>query len=158
MMKIRCWIVLLIFGLNVSLKAQDYQWGVGVRLGPSAGITAKYSLSDYGYLDGILHFRWHGMQLTGLYEIHAPAFDVNDLYWFYGGGAHLGFWDEPHNHPFYDDYDSHALIGIDGIIGMEYYIRDIPFTIGLDYKPSLNFFDYFGFFADELGITLRYVF
>ncbi|MBN1187725.1 MAG: hypothetical protein JXB49_35955 [Bacteroidales bacterium] len=157
-MNIRIWLLTVFFCLSLSITAQDYQWGVGVRLGPSAGITAKYSLSSYTYIDGILHFRWHGASITGLYEIHAPAFDVNDLFWYYGGGAHAGYWEETHNHPFYHDFESHALIGVDGIIGLEYYIRDIPFTIGLDYKPSLNFFDYFGFFYDELGVTIRYVF
>ena len=148
----------LLFAIATNLYTQEYIGAAGVRIGPSPGITGKYSVGEVTYVEGILHFRWHGFTLTGLYEIHAEAFRVKDLYWFYGGGAHLGHWKNTREHPLYDDYERHTLIGVDGIIGFEYYIRDIPFTISLDYKPSLNLLSDFGFFADELAISIRYTF
>jgi hypothetical protein len=41
-------------------------------------------------LEGILGIRNHGLVVTGLYEIHQPAFNVPKLKFYYGFGAHVG--------------------------------------------------------------------
>lgn len=142
--------------LSLQSQAQDYLWAAGLRVGGSPGLTGKYSIGDITYVEGLMTFRWHGVTITGLYELHAKAFNEMDLYWYYGGGAHLGFWNEARRHPYYDNYEGGILLGIDGIIGIEYYIRDIPFILSLDWKPALNLIDHTGLFYDELAISIRY--
>lgn len=150
--------IVLLF-TTLSGYAQGYNTGIGFRGGLSAGITGKHFISDQNAVEGILSTRWEGFYLTGLYEIHANAFEVPGLYWFYGFGGHIGFWDGYKGHPWFDEgTGTHTILGIDGIIGMEYVIDAIPFTVGLDWKPGFNIFGYTGFWGDELALSVRYIF
>ena len=141
----------------IGAHAQDYGTGIGFRGGLSNGLTVKHFISEQNALEGILSTRWGGFNITGLYEIHAQAFDTPGLKWYYGVGGHLGFWDG-NNNPWFDDNDSYTVIGIDGIIGLEYSFADIPFNISLDYKPGFNIVGYSGFWGDEAALSFRYIF
>jgi hypothetical protein len=146
--------IALIF-LGNDLKAQDYIRSLGFRAGLSQGISYKQFYSTTDAIEGILSVRWRGFYVTGLWQRHAPAFDVRSLYWFYGGGAHAGFWDGSAN-PWFDD--DRAVIGVDGIVGLEYVLDDIPINVAVDWKPAFNVIGYTGFWGDELGITVRFMF
>jgi len=152
-------IIISVFAILLSsnLKAQDYVNSIGVRAGLSQGITFKHFMSTTDALEGILAVRWGGFNVTGLYERHTNAFDVNSLYFYYGAGAHVGFWDGSSS-PWFNDNNSYTVIGIDGIIGLEYVFSDIPFNIGLDWKPGFNLVGYTGFWGDELALSFRYMF
>ncbi len=145
-----------------SAAAQDYNTGIGFRGGLSNGLTVKHFISGNNAIEGILSTRWEGFNITGLYEIHARAFDVPRLNWYYGVGGHVGFWDGYKNHPWFDrDNDigkSYTVLGIDGIIGIEYNIEPIPFNISLDWKPGFNLIGYTGFWGDELALSIRFIF
>ncbi|HEX5002109.1 MAG TPA: hypothetical protein VFW78_06410 [Bacteroidia bacterium] len=145
---------------STSLRAQGYTNAIGLRLGTSSGITFKHSLGNDAMLELMLTSRWHGWTFTGLYEKHAPAFQVDKLYWYYGAGAHAGFWNGNHHHPWYDDenHGDHFEIGVDGIIGLEYQITEIPFNVGIDWKPAFNIAEYTGLWADEFALSFRYTF
>ena len=78
--------------ITALASAQDYDTGVGLRLGFSNGLTVKHFLSQRSAVEGLLSTRWHGFELTGLYEVHDNAFDVDRLNWYFGGGGHIGFW------------------------------------------------------------------
>ncbi len=156
-------ILLLVFISFFSLselnaQPKPYQAGLGLRGGFSSGITFKYFLSDVNALEGILTTRWRGFNITGLYEWQRPVFDVDNLYWFYGGGAHLGFWGGYEDHPWFDDTANYSVVGIDGIIGLEYDFAEVPVSLGLDWKPAFNFVGYTGFWADNLAISIRFLF
>ena len=144
---------------SFSVKAQDYNTGIGFRGGFSNGITAKMFIDEEMALEGILNTRWSSFNITGLFELHKNAFDVDHLYWFYGAGAHIGFWDANET-PWFDtnDTDTHIVIGVDGIFGIEYVIQEIPVSISLDWKPALNIIGDFGFWGEEIGLSVRYVF
>lgn len=137
-------------------EGQDYKTGLGLRLGPDIGFTVKHSLNGRSAIEGLLTTRWHGFDITGLYEIHNRAFDTDNLKWFYGFGAHLGFYDGD-----YVDWgrpgSTYNVLGIDGILGLEYTFQDVPINLGLDFKPALNLIDYTGLWA-EFGFSIRYVF
>ena len=150
-------IIFLSIVLTGSVKSQDYLNAVGIRAGLSQGITYKHFLSTTDAVEGILAVRWGGFHITGLYEKHTTAFDVDQLYFYYGGGAHLGVWDD-NTSPWFDDNKSSTVIGIDGIIGLEYVFYEIPFNISLDWKPGLNLIGYTGFWGDELALSLRFMF
>jgi hypothetical protein len=143
--------------ITVAAQAQDYKTGIGFRGGLSNGLTVKHFISGNTALEGLLSTRWGGFHLTGLYEIHAPAFSVNGLHWYYGVGGHLGSWQTNSKNPWWNDDDSHTVIGIDGIVGIEYNIGAIPFNISLDYKPGFNLIGHTGFWGDEFALSIRYV-
>lgn len=155
------------------VPAQDYKTGIGLRGGWISGLTVKHFIQEGKALELLLSngYRYRGWQITGLFEIHKPAFakdDVEGLFWLYGLGAHFGGgarWE--HYHPGngngnwgYYHVHQYVSVGIDFIFGMEYKIKDIPFTVGVDVKPFFEFVrDYdapFGFWDSALSI--RYVF
>lgn len=141
---------------SVTTIAQDYQNAVGLRGGYVGGITFKHFLGESKAVDGILSFRQQGVLVTGLYEIHKNAFEVERLNWYYGYGAHVGIWGANTERDFYPD--GGPIIGIDGVIGIEYYISEIPFTIGVDWKPAINLIGRAGFWAEDAALSVRYVF
>ncbi len=160
-------LLILIFlgGLSFHGMAQDYKMGIGLRAGLAQGFTIKPTLGDGKAVDVIVDTRWRGWIITGLFEIHKPAFDVEGMTWYYGGGGHIGFWRGYTGHPWFWQLNqvnrSYTVIGVDGVIGLEYDFRnlgDIPFTASLDYKPAFNIIGYTGFWADGGALSIRYVF
>lgn len=147
----------LVVSIVIMASAQDYKTGVGIRGGLSYGLTLKHFLNEKAAVEGLLQTRWSGFDITGLYEIHAQAFEVEKLRWYYGGGAHIGFWNGT-----YVSWGaagtSYTLIGIDGILGIEYTFSEAPLNIGLDWKPAINLTGHTGFWPDGGAISIRYVF
>lgn len=153
-------LIVVLLGILISVavvQAQDYNTGIGVRGGLSNGLTVKHFLNSNAAVEGILSTRWQGVNITGLYEIHSQAFQTPRLNWYYGLGGHIGFWDGNRNHPWFND-GSYTIVGIDGIIGLEYNIEPIPFNISLDYKPAINLIGHTGFWGDEVAFSLRFIF
>jgi hypothetical protein len=158
MKKIILTLTLVIF-ISAYSSAQDYNTGVGIRLGFSNGLTLKHFVSQKSAFEGLLSTRWRGFEITGLYEVHNNAFDVERLNWYYGGGAHLGIWNGD------DTYNSwgekgvnYVVIGIDGVLGIEYNFAEVPINIGLDWKPAFNLSGYTGFWGDGGALSIRYIF
>lgn len=137
--------------------ASDYNNGIGVRGGISYGVTFKSFIEKDVALEGIVLLREKGFIITGLYEVHKSVFKLNRLNWYYGFGIHVGFWNG-NDVKWINDKDDHTVIGIDGIIGLEYTIKEIPFCISLDWKPAVHIFGASHFFADDGGISIRYTF
>jgi hypothetical protein len=142
---------------GAGIKDGTYTTALGLRFGWEGGITLKHFISSDRAIEGILSSGWGrgGVVLTGLYEIHKNAFDVERLNWLYGVGGHIGFynnrwWDRKHT--------GGPILGIDGIIGMEYHIKEIPFVASIDIKPSIDILG-FGYnrFIDT-ALSIRYVF
>jgi hypothetical protein len=138
-------------------SSQDYKTGVGLRLGTSIGATIKHFVGQKSAFEGLLTTRWQGVEMTGLYEIHNNAFDVEKLNWYFGFGAHLGFYNGD-NTPWGDAGVNYTLFGIDGIIGMEYAFSEVPINLGLDWKPVFNLTGYASFWGDALAFSVRYTF
>ena len=138
------------------VSGQEYNTSAGVRLGLFSGLTVKHFVNKKAALEGLFATRWQGFEITGLYEIHEQAFDVDNLYWYYGFGAHLGFYNGRHVE-WGTPGSAYSVIGIDGVGGLEYSSHEVPFTVGIDLKPSLNLFGYTGFWTD-LALSVRYRF
>ncbi|MBI4929114.1 MAG: hypothetical protein HY841_00005 [Bacteroidetes bacterium] len=150
-----------------------YQTGIGLRGGFEGGITIKHFIKSNKAIEGIVSRGWGygGIRITGLYEIHKPFPEVKGLDWFYGLGAHVGFY----NGSYYGYYgyagggyydkkgkwhatgyrDNYTVAGIDGILGLEYQFEEIPFTIGIDLKPSFDFIGRANHFGDG-AFSIRY--
>lgn len=152
-----------------------YKTGIGLRGGFEGGLTIKHFIKSDRALEGILSRGWGygGARITGLYEIHKPFPGAKGLDWFYGAGAHIGFYNgdyygyRSYNGGYYDkDGDWHpdgyrrnyVTFGIDGILGLEYQFNEIPFSVGLDIKPYFDFVgrgDHFGDGALSIRYTIK---
>lgn len=105
--------------------------------------------------------------LTGLYEVHVPA-GVDGFKFYYGGGAHLTvdanryyFRNDRYRDGYYAYRYGHNgfAFGIDGVVGVDYKIPVIPFSISFDLKPYLEFNNYHGIgVALDPGLGLRVAF
>jgi hypothetical protein len=133
------------------INAQDYKTGIGLRSGYYNGITVKHFISSKAAIEGLVYFRWAGTAVTGLYEIHSQAFKVERLNWYYGGGAHVGFYGSSYGG------GSGTFIGLDGILGLEYNFKEVPINLSLDWKPAFDF-GYSHFFGDGGALSIRYIF
>ena len=154
-------ITLAIFSLilfAMTLWAQDYHTGLGLRASMAPGISVKHFFTTNMAGEGILTVRWGGFNATALAEWHLQVFDTEGFYFFYGGGAHLGVWDSSRDYYGSTGSGTSVFLGVDGIIGLEYAFLDIPLSVGLDWKPGMNIISDFGFFFDDLAISLRYLF
>jgi len=142
--------------LIISFQSQaQYVNAVGLRAGLYSGFTYKYFFMDDTAIEGILHTRWNSWEVVGLLENHQEL-TPDGLTWYYGYGAHLGFYDSQYT----DWYESGTTVvgGIDGIIGLEFMIPDSPVVIGFDWKPYFNIFGHSGIYADGGALSLRYTF
>ena len=157
---------LITFGTGA--KAQDYKNAIGLRGGLGSGITFKHFIKETAAIEVILssYYYYQGANLTVLYEKHKYAFGTKEFRWLYGAGAHVGFfrgndyWYRYHDFDHgYDNYyaDNRRLvnIGIDAILGLEYKITEIPFTIGVDIKPYFDLI-YFGNNYLDGALSVRY--
>jgi len=153
----RTLITLVVIFLTVSfINAQEYRTGIGVRAGNFSGLTIKHFNSQRTAVEGLITTRWQGFQATLLYEVHNRAFDVDHLNWYYGVGAHVGFYNG--SHTYWGNYGrAYTIFGIDGILGIEYSFDEIPVNIGIDWKPVLNLIGYSGFWS-EGAFSIRYIF
>ena len=149
----------LVFSLVTLSYAQDYRTGIGLRGGFTNGLTVKHFVSDKTAFEFLFASRWRGIEITALYEIHGRAFQTDRLNWYYGIGGHVGFWDGDNTYKYWGDQgNSYTVIGIDGILGIEYNFREVPFNISLDWKPAYNLVGYSGFWADGGAVSIRYIF
>jgi len=161
MRKVLITVVFLIVFLAVSY-ASDYNNGIGLRGGLANGLTIKHFMNADVAIEGIFTSRWEGFEFVGLYEIHKQAFDVERLNWYYGAGAHLGFWNGK-NVDWADDEDEAnekdlVVLGIDGVLGIEYNFQELPINISLDWKPAFNLIGHSGFWGDGGAFSIRYIF
>ncbi len=138
--------------------AQDYQPGIGVRGGVFSGVSFKHFISPNDAVEAVAAFHFGGLFMAGMYQRHVMAFDVPGLNWYYGAGAHLGFYEGRDRPRWFDERDrNYVVFGVNGVVGIEYKIEEIPISIGLDVTPALNIVDRFRLWTGA-GLTLRYVF
>ena len=151
-------ILVVLMAMVVSLNAQNYYTGIGLRGGLSNGITIKHFITSDKALEGIVASRWSGVLITGLLEFD-NEFNVDGLTWYYGAGAHVGIWDVPKHASWWVEGDvTSPIIGVDGIIGIEYAFSDFPISLSLDWKPAINLIGYTGAWADSGAFSIRYIF
>jgi hypothetical protein len=147
--------------LGPDAHAQQYQGAAGLKFGGyENGISGKYFMKENTALEGILGFRRHGVVLTGLYEIHQTAFNVPELKFYYGAGAHVGgIGNGVYRRYGGDDeyYNGGILLGADGVLGLEYLIPKSPIAVSLDLNPRIELARG-PFFDIAPGLGLKYTF
>ena len=166
-------------------SSSGYNTGIGLRGGGwSSGLTIKHFLgSGKGVaIEGLLttEYKAHGGRLTILGEKHLGVADVKGLQFYYGAGFHAGayqgryyFEDERYyyngrngdvyfvkgnKNGYYYDENTYVAIGADLIAGLEYKLPDLPFVVGIDYKPFFEVFHGYTGFYNDAAISLRFTF
>jgi len=159
-MKFKTLILLSMFCATITTAgAQNYETAAGLRLGAFSGITVKHFVSGTNALEGIATFRWGGFAITGLYEWQKPIRGARNLDYFLGLGGHIGFWNNDRYYWYDNDRNgSFAVIGVDFIAGLEYTFSDVPFNIGLDWKPAFNLIGDTHWWGDGAALSIRYTF
>jgi hypothetical protein len=172
--KLRIAILLVVHFVSTSFlfsptaHGQDYSNGIGLRLGGfTSGITYQHIGASSGGFEGILSFGYRTFLLTGLYEKHESITGSPGLSWFYGGGGHLGFfqdngylyWVRRDGRVLYAEQvgETATVFGIDGILGLDYKFNGAPINIGLDIKPFIDFFNGSYVYFDG-ALNVRYTF
>ncbi|MBS1744568.1 MAG: hypothetical protein JST21_00210 [Bacteroidetes bacterium] len=134
----------------------DYTTAIGIKFYPGS-ITAKTFIREKHAIEGLLSVWNYGTRITGLYEFYGDINGVEGLKYYYGPGVHLGFW----NHDWRDKFptrDGGAQFGFDGVVGLDYKIKNAPINVSLDWQPSFTFVGYNYFEGGWGGIGLRYAF
>lgn len=142
--------------------AQDYKTAVGLKFGGyENGLSIKYFMESSIALEGIIGIRQHGMVITGLYEFHQEAFGIHELKFYYGAGAHLGAIGAGVYQRFNGDNEPYSraqlLLGVDGVLGLEYLIPKSPIGLSLDLNPRAELATG-PFFDIAPGLGVKYTF
>lgn len=121
----------------------SYSTAIGLRGGETSGLTIKHFFGGSAAIEGIFGFWHHGFTATVLYEQHVSAFGAAGLNWYYGAGGHVAihthntYYGYGHRRNGYYDNDNFGL-GVDGIVGLEYKIPQVPIALSIDLKPFIE--------------------
>jgi hypothetical protein len=153
---------IIVTSLFTNNLIAQYSTGIGLRIGGTTGLDVKHFYKPSKAFEGIIGTFGNGISFTGLIEKYSPIYDAPGLYVYYGGGAHLAFYDGRGEYysrfgreiNYYKNND--VGLGINGIVGLEYRLPDgIPISFSLDLKPfiELGTGGYVGFAPDpSLGV------
>jgi len=162
-------VVLTMFIAYPTLRAQEavlpvtssYNTAIGIRMGGlTSGLTIKQFIGGKSALEGIFSFATNSFVITGLYERHIGIVDAPGLNWVYGVGGHIGTFYPNGRYYYYRYYyypERTNVLGIDGIFGLDYKFNKIPFNVGIDIKPFVDFYDGPFVFLDG-ALSLRFAF
>ena len=140
-----------------NLFSQENNSAIGVRAGLYNGLTFKQYTGSQSAIELLLVTRWQGFNFTALAERYTSPFDEKNLRFFYGAGGHIGRYNNNRN-PFYNRNGDYTILGVDGIVGLEYDFDAIPFNLSFDWKPSLNITPSTSFWYDEFALSFRFTF
>jgi hypothetical protein len=150
---------LLLFAfIGLWANAQDYKTSLGLRASVPYGLTIKHFVSKYNAIEGILASGWQGFEATALIENERWTGKYPGFNWFWGLGAHVGFWNAGDNPYLKNSYNGSAVIGVDGILGLEYTFDEIPLNLSVDVLPSINLIGSSGWGGSIGALSIRYVF
>ncbi len=152
--------LILILGfvfLGVFAVNAQYNAAIGIRGGLSSGITYKNVMGGSAF-EVIAATRYRGLNLTLLFERQNNINEVPGLYWFYGAGGHVGFWQVSRYNPWFETDGDYIVVGVDAIIGLEYVFDVVPISLSIDWKPAFNIVGYTGFWGDNGALSIRYTF
>jgi hypothetical protein len=139
----------LFLGLSLlsALQAQPYEHALGIRAGYSSGITYKgFFLHSMRAIEADVYYNNHGLHLAAFHEWHVEPFRSSKWLIHLGPGVFGGQWDEEFS------------IGLVGVAGMAYMIRQVPLNIGVEWRPMLNLYKEFAPDYLDFGLTIRYRF
>jgi hypothetical protein len=141
---------------QVHLYATPYKKAIGVKMYPSA-ISYKVFVKSNNAFEYLGYLSLDGFRATALYEKYMPIDGNENLTWYVGYGAHLGLWSEEwkKNNP---NHNAGIALGVDGILGLDYKVKNAPLNLSVDWQPSFNFVGASYFESGWAGLGVRYTF
>lgn len=135
------------FCVSPGTMAQDYRFGIGLRLSNStptinSSVTGKYFVTERSAVEGLVSFGSR-FGLGALLEIY-HSFPTEGLRWFYGGGIYVGW------------QDKLTYLGPTGILGLDYKFQKAPINISVDWKPELDISPDINFVPDAFALSVRF--
>ncbi len=162
----KLFLVTIIAFITVGIANAQYNFAIGLRSGGTSGLTLKKN-NGPSAIEGIIGFWHNGLTLTALWEQNREAFNTSGLNWYYGVGGHVASYGDDfdrhggpswYNHPYAVDKSTFG-IGVDGIVGMEYKISNVPIALSIDFKPYIEILgDGDVFFSPDPGIGIKVAF
>ncbi len=133
-----------------------YKKAIGVKMYPSA-ISYKTFKTDTKAFEILGYFTLDGFRATVMMEKYSSFANTDRLSWYIGYGGHIGLWSEEwkKNNP---THDAGIALGVDGIIGLDYKVKNAPLNLSIDWQPSFNFVGSSYFESGWAGLGIRYTF
>lgn len=130
----------------------EYTTALGVKFLDGAGITLKHFVNEKAALEGIGFFWNKGARITALYELHFDIAGAPGLKWYVGPGVHVGFY----NNRYGNKNGDRSFAGVDGVLGLDYKIKNAPLNLSLDWQPSFEFGEDRGYTGSWGGFAIRF--
>jgi hypothetical protein len=131
-----------------------YKKAIGFKLNPGA-ISYRSFYTRNKAVEGIGFISLDGFQLTILNEKFTPFANAENLTWYMGYGGHFNLWSEKYklNNP---SKSAGVAVGIDGMLGLDYKLKNTPINLSVDIQPAFNFVGASYFDLGWGGIGIRY--
>ncbi len=131
-----------------------YKKAIGFKLNPGA-ISYRSFYTRNKAVEGIGVISIDGFQLTILNEKYTPFANAENLTWYIGYGGHFNLWSEKYklNNP---AKSAGVAVGADGMLGLDYKLKNAPINISVDIQPAFNFVGASYFDLGWGGIGIRY--
>ena len=140
-------IALAVFGLLFTQVG--YSQEVGVRFGNALGnkssvaIDGVFALGKYSRIHADVSFG-NGVALEALWDFLYRPIPDSPINWYVGAGPSMYI-----SSPF--------ALGVAGEVGAEYHFKEIPMSVGLDFRQTLVIIEKTDF-VGNLGLNIRNVF
>lgn len=150
-----------------ALAQKNYNTEIGVQLGSPTGFHIKHYLSSKNSIEAVIggnssrgdyynNNGWNDNYYTRAiyaqfhYEWNYKFFDVKEMNWYWGIGGYVGMYSRPEwtyggynrNGKYYNsghwEQRTSAFAGVSGIFGVEYTMKDYPFSFGANITPGVS--------------------
>ena len=163
----RVFLLIILTFLAYELSAQNFTRDAGVRIGDFFSASYRQFIDDEQAVEGILSAGRKGAKITFLKEHSRPVLGhvSENLYFTYGYGGHAGFryidrYRVLNRTYGLDDYRFMPLIGVDGLVAIEYRFPELPVIVTMDIKPYFEYstIEIFNVYLNSIGISIKYRF
>jgi len=156
----RNFLLLFLFLIFSAVSSgQAYRTSAGLRAGMPYGLTIKHFINKTNALEGIVAGTPGGFFGAGFIENEHNTIIYPELCWYWGAGIHAGFLDTRRYKNLYTEEDFvGAVMGVDGMFGLEYTFDEFPINISLDLFPSINLAGTTGWNGMNGALSVRFVF
>lgn len=163
----RITITILLTFLFCGINAQNYTRDGGIRFGDYFSIGYRQFLNDENAIEVALCAGKRGAKITVLKQhIRSALGHISEnMYLVLGYGGHAGFrYSDRYkvlNRTYeLDDYRFMPLLGLDGLVALEYRFPEFPVLISIDAKPYFEYstIQIFNVYLNSIGFSVKYRF
>ncbi len=182
----------ILLSMSIAAFAQkNYNTAIGVQLGSPTGFHLKHYLSTKNSIEAVIggsstthsynnngwgdRFYSRAIYAQFHYEWNYKFFDVKEMNFYWGLGGFVGIYDRPvwvhgdyyrngkyyYNGGYWEQKTS-AFAGVSGIFGIEYTMKNHPFSFGANLTPGVSILPEVNAFGNNLtpwgGIHANYTF